>query len=60
MARIGMTWKSFGERVTVRVSPDGAGSKINIASVPLLPTTMVDGGKGVENVETVLKELSAA
>lgn len=60
MARIGMTWRSFGERVTITVSPDSAGSRITIASTPLLPTTMVDGGKGVENVETVLKELSTA
>jgi hypothetical protein len=60
VARIGMTWRSFGERMTVTVRPEGAGSRVTISSVPLVPTTYLDGGKGSENVETVLRGLSVA
>jgi hypothetical protein len=59
-ARTAMTWRSFGERLTVKVNADGRGSSITISSEPLVPTTLIDGGKGVENVETFLRGLSAA
>jgi hypothetical protein len=48
----GMTWKSWGEALTVRLS--GAANdkvRIEISSSPKLKTTLVDFGKGRENVE---------
>lgn len=56
-AQTGVTWRSFGERITTKVYAEGPGSRIRISSVPRMPTAMLDGGRGLENVETVRKSL---
>jgi hypothetical protein len=55
-----MSWRSVGERIIVEVRPDGGGSRIRITSAPFLPIAFLDGGKGAENVGTLLRELTAA
>jgi hypothetical protein len=52
-ARMAMTFRSFGERLVVTVLPAGGGSLVRIESAPVIPTTVFDYGKGLENVETV-------
>jgi hypothetical protein len=53
-ARIGTTWKSFGERVSVEVLPTGATtSRVLIRSKPRLSITIVDYGKNDQNVGVV-------
>lgn len=50
-ATTGTTWESFGERITVDVTADAAASVVRICSRPRVATTVMDGGKGRENVE---------
>lgn len=52
------TWKSFGEKIMLTVStaePDLC--KITISSRPALKTTLVDYGKNVENVRSIINSL---
>jgi len=57
-AKTGMTWRGFGEVLTVRVLATGRSlSRVTIRSEPKLKTTTVDYGKAVENVETFLAHL---
>jgi hypothetical protein len=57
-AKTGMTWQSIGESITVEVSPSEGGSLVRISSQPRLTTTVMDGGKGRENVEIFAKVLA--
>jgi hypothetical protein len=56
-ARTGVTWQSFGERISVEILPTVGGSAVHIISRPKLATTTMDGGKGRENVELFGKAL---
>ena len=50
-AKAGMTWKSFGERITISlVRVDDNATDVEICSRPSLGTTLVDYGKNIENV----------
>ena len=56
-ARTGMTWRSFGELVTVRVTKLGDNhARIGIRSEPTGRQKM-DYGKSVENVELFLRQV---
>jgi hypothetical protein len=57
-ATTSMTWQSFGERISVEVLPTVVGSSVRIGSRPKIATTMMDGGKGRENVELFTKALT--
>jgi hypothetical protein len=57
-ATAGVTWQSFGERISVDIVPTAAGSSVRINSRPKLATTTMDSGKGRENVELFAKELT--
>lgn len=52
------SWKSFGEIVTVSVPRDNETVAV-IASVPKLATTIVDYGKGRQNVERIAQAVAA-
>lgn len=55
IAKMGMSWNSFGETLEISLKPLADGrTLIRIASSPSLPTTIVDFGKNLENVETVV------
>jgi hypothetical protein len=57
-ATVGGDWRSFGERVTVVVKPvDAVSSVVTVRSVPRWGTTVVDWGKGAENVDTFVRAL---
>jgi hypothetical protein len=62
VAITGMTWKSWGEVISFDVhKTDNNRIQIIISSKPVLPTTLVDYGKNLENVERIvvfLKEKS--
>ena len=58
-AKVGVTFWSFGERVTVRLTVLGRDStRVTIRSEPRLSTTTVDWGKAVQNVELFVKSLN--
>jgi hypothetical protein len=50
-AKVGATFWSFGERVTVRLAGRGDTTRVSVRSQPRLSTTTVDYGKAVQNVE---------
>ena len=58
-ARTGFTMRSLGENLVVSVMalPTG-GAQVRIRSEPRLKSTAVDYGRGVENVESFLRELA--
>ncbi|MCB9960331.1 MAG: hypothetical protein H6843_17170 [Rhodospirillaceae bacterium] len=53
--------RSYGERITMSLVdlPDGH-TEVTVASAPVLWTTLVDYGKGRENVEAIVRHLGAA
>jgi hypothetical protein len=50
-AKVGMTWFSWGELVSVKLLSHSNGSFAYIRSAPKLRFNIIDSGKGVENVE---------
>jgi hypothetical protein len=60
LAKVGITWSSWGESVTVSFMPRGNGTSACICSRPRLRFTLVDYGKGVENVEIFVRGLVRA
>lgn len=53
-ARTGMTWKSFGEKIMLTVSPAGKNlCKVTASSEPVIWTTIVDYGKNIENIRSI-------
>ncbi|MGH9429482.1 MAG: hypothetical protein ACRD2L_24615 [Terriglobia bacterium] len=58
-AKVGFSWKSFGELVRVAIKPDRDGKMlIEISSAPSAPLTMVDYGKNFENIVEIESYLS--
>lgn len=56
-ASVGWSWMSWGEAIRVDVQPDAGAVLVRVASKPKLPTTIVDYGRNLRNVETVLRRL---
>ena len=56
VAKTGMTWKTFGDVISFEVfSIDDDRTHIKISSRPSVRTTLVDYGKNLENVETIVR-----
>ncbi len=50
----GLTWKSFGEKITVFINPKSEGQyEYTVSSEPKLKTTMFDYGKNLENINRI-------
>ena len=59
-ARTGMSWKSWGEHIRVKVQAlDGGRVRVRVESRATFPLTVVDYGRNAENVRTVLQSLSS-
>lgn len=59
-AKTKMTWKSFGEIVKISAKSLGDGETlIEIKSSPFIPTNVIDYGKGLENVETIVSYIKS-
>lgn len=58
-AKVGCTWRSFGETISVSITGDGPDATVHIESKPRLSTTQADWGKGVENVALFKRYLVA-
>jgi hypothetical protein len=57
--RVRMGWRSWGERLTVRVQEHLNGqSEIEVVSEPVLKTTFIDYGKNQRNVDEFLAGMS--
>ena len=58
VARVRGSWKSFGEVLTVKIVDTGeAKFEVHIASQPRFRTTVLDYGKGRENIENLANRL---
>lgn len=56
--KVGISFKSWGERVRIELSPEGEGStRAHVASRAALKTTMADYGKNRDNVQRVTEWL---
>ena len=54
-AKTKMSWKSFGEEIQITVVRDeGSKAKVIVSSAPKLKTTLVDYGKGHQNVTSLM------
>ncbi len=54
VATTAITWKSFGEIIQFNIQEiDSKKTQVRISSQPLLPTTFVDHGKNLENIEKI-------
>ena len=56
-ARTRWSWKSFGEEVSVQLTGDASAPQAVVSSRPVVPTTVVDYGKGRTNVAMVADAL---
>lgn len=52
--RVGMSFRSWGERLHVVLSPLDDGTLVRVTSRPLLGMTLFDYGKGEENVRHII------
>jgi hypothetical protein len=59
-ARRGWSWKSFGEDMSVEVTPLDRGVRVVVRSRPRLRTTLVDYGRNLENVQAVRAAMERA
>jgi hypothetical protein len=58
-ARVGMTWRSFGEVIVISVeTADSGKSSLSIESRPRYSGTTLDQGKNYENVERIFAHLA--
>ncbi|BAY80742.1 hypothetical protein NIES267_01990 [Calothrix parasitica NIES-267] len=59
-AKTRITWKSFGEviKISTQSLADGQ-TLIEIKNSPFIPTNVIDYGKGLENVETIVSYLKS-
>ena len=55
----GASFKSYGEKVTVTLTPTAAGTDINIHSECGMPTQLMDGGKNRQNIERLFAYLES-
>jgi len=54
-AKTKMSWKSFGEEIQITVDRgEGGKTKVTVSSAPKLKTTLVDYGKGHQNVTSLI------
>jgi hypothetical protein len=60
LAVTGVTWRSWGERVSVELRPEDGLTTAVVRSDPRLIITVVDYGKSSSNVETVAAALRSA
>jgi hypothetical protein len=56
-ARTTWTWRSFGEHVTTELTGDPGSPVAHVSSRPVIPTTVLDYGKGHLNVRRVVAAL---
>lgn len=57
--KVGMSWKSFGERINISIKSNAKGqSLVTIASTPSYSRTTLDYGKNFEDVELICHALS--
>jgi hypothetical protein len=58
--KVGISFKSWGERVRIELAPEGESStRAKVSSKPSLGTTMVDYGKNQDNVNRVVAWLQS-
>ena len=53
----GMSFSSYGEKITITLTPNPAGTDVHILSECGMPTQLVDYGKNKSNVQVIFKYL---
>jgi hypothetical protein len=59
-AKTGFTWRSYGEVIRVDLEPGQHGTRVRVATRPRMPLTVVDYGRGRQQVDAVVAALSRA
>jgi len=60
VAKVGMTWKTWGDVISFEVREiDNDGVQVEVSSRPSVRTTLVDYGKNLENVKTLVGYINA-
>lgn len=52
-----MSMASWGEKITITLTPEGSGTRVHILSECGMPTQIVDYGKNAENVAAIFRYL---
>lgn len=61
LLRSGMSWKSWGEKITiVPIAENGTETEYEVTSKPRVVTTIMDYGKNLENVTRIQRLLQGA
>ena len=56
VAKTGMTWKTFGDTISFKLfEVNNEQTQIKVSSKPIVPTTLVDYGTNLENVEKIIR-----
>ena len=58
LGKCGMSLRSWGETIKIRIKEDGGNSYIHAESEASLGTTLIDYGKNRENLQRLLLELT--
>jgi len=53
LGKAGKTWKTFGDTISFELTKIGNEIQIEVSSRPTVPTTLVDYGKNLENVNKI-------
>jgi hypothetical protein len=57
-AEMGMSWKTWGEKIRIRIMPvEGERSSVKIESRPLFKHSLVDYGKAHENIKRIVASI---
>jgi hypothetical protein len=58
-AQTGISWGSFGEQIMFTASPSGQDcSRVSISSKPVVTVIMLDRGKNVQNIRSIVAALA--
>ncbi|MCK5023515.1 MAG: hypothetical protein KAS04_05055 [Candidatus Aenigmarchaeota archaeon] len=59
-AKTSMSWKSFGEEIRISLIKDDSGKiQVTVSSAPKLKTTLVDYGRGRQNVTSLIEFINS-
>lgn len=53
-AKVGLNWKTWGDKISFKLTNIGINrTRVEFSSKPVVPTTLVDYGKNLENIEII-------
>jgi hypothetical protein len=58
LGKCGVTWRSWGETIKIKIKEEGGNSIVHAESESSLGTTLIDYGKNKENLQRLFLELT--